>query len=142
MLRYRSLAGPSTKLIVAVKVNDVPGTARDGVHVACAARPSRPRRPSRSWDRFIQSPLTLIGILLLIVSMIGYTVFRLVYRPHDVLTRRIGQFVTLPEAERAQMREDELATLAAEETRPKERLVRTPRERHDDRRDHHASRAP
>ena len=37
----------------------------------------------------------------IVVSLIGYAVFRLVYRPDQALTRRIGQFVTLPEDERA-----------------------------------------
>lgn len=116
LLRFRSLAGPNAKMIVAVKVDGIPGKAR-----ASYATPALPvfavdTGPSL-WDRFIQSPLTLIGIILLIVSMVGYAVFRIVYRPEDVLTRRIGQFVTLPEDERARQREDELATLAAEERR-------------------------
>ena len=41
--------------------------------------------------------ITLIVVILVVASLLGYAVFRLVYRPHQELTRRIGQFVTLPQ---------------------------------------------
>ena len=116
LLRYRSLAGPNAKLVVGVRVDGIAGTAR-----ATYTTPVLPVVATSSgeslWDRFIQSPLTLIGLVGLIVAMIGYSVFRIVYKPNDLLTRRIGQFVTLPEEERAREREEALATLAAEERR-------------------------
>lgn len=124
VLRYRSLAGPSTKLVVAVKVDDVPGTARTA-YTSPALPVVAPAEQQTLWDRFIQSPLTLIGLILLIVSMVAYAVFRLVYHPHDALTRRIGQFVTLPEEERAERHESALTALADDERRPKDgRLAR------------------
>jgi tight adherence protein B len=119
LLRYRSLAGPSKKLVVAVRVDGIPGKARSA-YTTPALPLVAPNESQSLWDRFIQSPLTLIGIVLLIVGLLGWAVFRIVYRPEDVLTRRIGQFVTLPEEERERQREEELATLAAEERSSKD----------------------
>jgi len=116
LLRYRSLAGPNTKLIVAVKVDGIAGKART-TYTTPVLPVVAPAEGESLWDRFIQSPLTLIGIVLLVVAMIGWAVFHMLYRPNDLLTRRIGQFVTLPEEEQARQREEALATLAAEERR-------------------------
>jgi len=116
LLRYRSLAGPDTKQVVALRVAGIPGSARAAYQTPPLAVVTLDNEKSL-WDKIIQSPLTLIGIVLLIVAMLGWAIFHILYRPQDMLTRRIGQFVTLPEEEQARQREQDLVTLAAEERR-------------------------
>ena len=118
LLRYRSLAGPDTKIVVAVDVAGVPGRhARTYTTPPLASLVGGPDAPRR-WDRIIRSSITQILIVLLIVGLIGYAVFRIVYRPDQALTRRIGEFVTLPEDERARQRQAEVRGRAAHADEP------------------------
>ena len=115
LMRYRSLAGPNAKINVAVQVEGIPGTAR----ITYRSPPlptSAPARGASEADRIVQSTYTLIVVILFIASLVGFAVFRIVYRRDQMLTRRIGQFVTLPEDEAAMRRQAEVAeTLSADE---------------------------
>ena len=44
-----------------------------------------------------------------LVSLIGWVVFRSLYRPNNALIQRIGNFVTLPKEEQARLRCEEVA---------------------------------
>ena len=113
LLRYRSLAGPDKQLRVAVQVKGIPGTARASYQTP-ALPTTAPTRGQTLWDRIVRSWITLVVVVLAIVSLLGYAVFRIVYRRDQALTRRIGQFVTLPEDAKAKARQEEVAaTLAA-----------------------------
>ena len=120
VVRYRSLAGPGENTRVAVKVAGIPGAVRTSY-----VTPSLPTASVASgktvWDRIVRSPITLIVVVLTVVAMLGYAVFRLLYRPDQALKRRIGQFVTLPEDERAKQRQAEVELmLAPDEKSPTE----------------------
>ncbi len=118
LLRYRSLAGPSEKLNVSVTINDVAGTGIASYQTPALPQASVAPGPS-TWDRIIRSSITLYAIILVVVYLLGYGVFRIVYRPDRQLMRRIGQFVNLPEEERAKQRQEEVAaTLASDSRRP------------------------
>lgn len=120
LLRYRSLAGPGQTARVAVKVDGVPGTAVTS-YVTPALPAASVANGASVWDHIIQSPITLLVVVLTIVAMLGYAVFRLVYRPDQALKRRIGQFVTLPEDEQAKQRQAEVELmLAPDEKSPAE----------------------
>ena len=67
-----------------------------------------------TWDRVVRSPITLFLVLLTIVSLLGYAVFRLIYHPNNALIRRIGDFVTLPKDEEARLRREEVAAALSE----------------------------
>ena len=74
-----------------------------------------------TWDRVIRSPITLVIVVLSIVSLLGWVVFRLLYRPNTALIQRIGEFVTLPKEEPARQRREEVAAaLSAGEARTTE----------------------
>ncbi len=117
LLKYRSLAGPNVRIRVTVQVRGIPGTAR-AAYTSNPLPASAPTRGLSTWDQIVRSTVTLIVIILLIVSMIGFAVFRLVYRRDRKLMRRIGQFVTLPEDDKAKQRQaDVTAMLSSEERR-------------------------
>lgn len=120
LLRYRSLASPDEKVRVAAKVNGIPGTARAS-YVSPALPTAAATREASLWDRIVQSDITLILLVTLVVSAIGYAIFKILHRPDQELTRRIGQFVTLPEDEKAKekARQNEIAAaLAVDSKRP------------------------
>jgi len=110
LLRYRSLAGPDVKIKVAVQVEGIPGTARTSYTTpplpTTAAAPGLSTR-----DRVVRSSITLIVVILVVVSLLGFAVFRILYRRDGMLTHRIGQFVTLPEDERARQRRADVAKI-------------------------------
>ncbi len=112
LLRYRSLAGPDQKTAVAVKVDGFSGTTRIGYTTPALPTTAVVKGPS-NWDRIVRSSITLIAVVLIIVSMIGYAVFRVVYRPDAALARRIGQFVTLPEDDKAKQRQADVEAMSA-----------------------------
>jgi len=116
LLRYRSLAGPDEKTRVAVEIQGIPGTAR--VAYTTPPLPTTVTTTGASgWDRIIQSSITLIVIILVIISLLGFAVFRIVYRPGGEITRRIGQFVTLPGDETAKERQADVAKILAPDDR-------------------------
>ncbi len=120
VVRYRSLAGPGQQTRVAVKVAGIPGTARTS-YVTPSLPTASVANGETWWDRIIRSPITLIVVVFAIVAMLGYAVFRLLYRPDQALKRRIGQFVSLPEDERAKQRQAEVdLMLAPDEKSPTE----------------------
>ena len=120
LLRYRSLAGPDQKNRVAVRIAGIPGTARIAYQTPALPTAAPPGGPS-TWDKIVRSSITLVTVILIIVSLLGYAIFRIVYRPDLALTRRIGQFVTLPEDEKAKQRQaDVAATLATGERSPRD----------------------
>jgi tight adherence protein B len=113
LLHYRSLAGPSAKQVVAVKVAGIPGVARATYETPAIPVAAIATGPS-AWDTVIRSTITQILVIFGIAGLLGFGVFRVVYRKDQELTRRIGQFVTLPEEARAKERQREVAeTLAA-----------------------------
>ena len=118
VMHYRSLAGPDKNMRVALQVDGIPGTAR-----TTYTSPALPAAASASgfttWDRIVRSSITLILVVLAVVALLGLAAYRIVYRPDQALTRRIGQFVTLPEDEKAKQRQAEVeAALAPGERRP------------------------
>ena len=120
LVRYRSLANPGQKTRVAVKVDGIPGTARTS-YVTPSLPTAAVAKGASIWDRIIRSSITLVVVVFAIVAMLGYAIFRLLYRPDQALTRRIGQFVTLPEDERAKQRQAEVELmLAPDEKSPSE----------------------
>ena len=120
VVHYRSLAGPGQQTRVAVKVDGIPGTARTS-YVTPSLPTASVANGETWWDRIIRSSITLIVVVFAIVAMLGYAVFRLLYRPDQALKRRIGQFVSLPEDERAKQRQAEVdLMLAPDEKSPTE----------------------
>lgn len=117
LLKYRSLAGPGVKRVVAVRVAGIPGAARASYTTPALALAPPSAGPSFS-DRVIRSSVTLIVVILIVVALLGYAVFRIVYRPDQALTRRIGQFVTLPSDEEAEQRQAEVSAILADDRRP------------------------
>jgi tight adherence protein B len=106
LVRYRSLAGPAEKIVVAARVNGLAGTAR--TTYVTPALPSAATPPGKSlWDKIIRSPITLLVVVLCTAGLLGYALFRVIYRPDKDLTRRIGQFVTLPADEKSAQRQAE-----------------------------------
>lgn len=116
LLRYRSLAGPSKKIRVAVQVAGFPGRAT--VRYVTPALPAAavPEGPS-AWDHIIRSSITLFVVLLLVISALGFAIFRIVYRPEHDVTQRIGQFVTLAEDEKARERQEAVKAALAKTDR-------------------------
>jgi tight adherence protein B len=116
LLRYRSLLGPDKKVRVAVKIKGVPGTAR--ANYTSSTLPTAAIAEGKSlWDKIIQSWITVFVVILIVVLLIGYGVFRIVYTQGGEVTRRIGQFVTLPEDEKAKERQAEVAAMLATDVR-------------------------
>ena len=118
VMHYRSLAGPDKNMRVALQVDGIPGTAR--TTYTSPALPAAASAPGfTTWDRIVRSSITLILVVLAVVALLGLAAYRIVYRPDQALTRRIGQFVTLPEDEKAKQRQAEVeAALAPGERRP------------------------
>ena len=109
---------------MAIQVAGIPGTARTSYTTPVLAVAEAVTAPS-VWDRIIRSPITLFVILLTVAFLIAYAVFRIVYRPDQALTRRIGQFVTLPAAEQARQRQEQVdAALATPDRRASGRWQR------------------
>ena len=118
VMHYRSLAGPDKNMRVALQVDGIPGTAR--TTYTSPPLPAAASAPGfTTWDRIVRSSITLILVVLAVVALLGLAAYRIVYRPDQALTRRIGQFVTLPEDEKAKQRQAEVeAALAPGERRP------------------------
>ena len=115
LLRYRSLSGPDEKNAVAVKINGIPGTAR-ATYTTPALPTTAPASGPSVWDKIVRSTVTLILVILTIVTLLGYAIFKILYRPDQALKRRIGQFVTLPEEEeRAKERQADVAEILAQD---------------------------
>lgn len=123
LLRYRSLAGPGEKTLVSLRIQGTPGTT-PLVYTTPPLPTTAPTGGASWWDKVIQSPIMFVVVILLIVCLLGYAVFRILYRPDLELTRRIGQFVTLPadrdDAKAKERKTEVAATLASEERRSKE----------------------
>ncbi len=139
LLRYRSLAGPDVKTNVVVQVQGIPGTARAVYTTPALPTVAAPGGQS-TWDKIVRSTVTLILVILAAVSLLGYAVFKFLYRPDQDLKRRIGQFVTLPEEERrAKERQVDVAELLAVDEKTRElRLAEAIRVRPGGREDRHA----
>ncbi|MSO96121.1 MAG: VWA domain-containing protein [Thermoleophilia bacterium] len=114
LLRYRSLAGPDEKTRVALRIQGVPGATR-AVYTTPPLPTTAPTRDVSWWDKAVQSSIMFIIVILVIGSLLGYAVFRILNRPDLELTRRIGQFVTLPEDVKAKERQAGVAILMGSE---------------------------
>ena len=116
LLHYRSLAGPDKRIAVAARVTGLAGAARAGYATPALPTAAVALEPSQL-DRIVRSTLTLILIVLIVAAMLGYALFRILYRPDQGLTKRIGQFVTLPVDEKAQRRQAEVEAILAGDER-------------------------
>ncbi len=117
ILRYRSLGAPNEKQRVAVKVDGFAGTARTSYMSPDLPLIAVPSGNTTTADDVIRSPITLAVVIFIVVGLLGYGVYRVAYRPDEELTRRLGQYVSLPEEEQARHRETDLRKAAAAERR-------------------------
>jgi tight adherence protein B len=95
ILRYESVAAPSQKVRVAVRIEGVRGLAVSGYNSPRASRDaSRPFRDS-ALSRLWQSVLTMIFVALIVAGLLGLAVL-VVFRPRGrTLAKRMAEFVSL-----------------------------------------------
>ena len=98
LLRYRSLAGPSTRVSVEVRVRGIRGVARGGYvtpalpKLAPAAPYSRPLG-----SRFWRSPLTLVLIAAIAAGSLALGLLVLLRPRSPALRKRMAEFVSVAE---------------------------------------------
>jgi tight adherence protein B len=94
LLRYRSLAGPSTTVHVKVAATGVSGIGTSSY--TTPALPANPAPPyHRSFGkRFVQSPGSVAALSLFVALLVWYAVRALFRRRESNLRQRIGEFST------------------------------------------------
>lgn len=102
VLRYDSQAAPGSDVFVTARVEGFPGTqtvryVSPGVPVAATLEPT-------TWDRFIQSPVSAILVVLVVTALVGFGAFLLARRRDRSLERRMASFVTVAPAEQSELR--------------------------------------
>jgi len=117
-ITYRSLAGPSQRVFVSVKVPGIAGAA-----VTSYRSPGLPAGAvsvKSWWDSFIQSTVAASLVVVLVVVLLGVSVFLLVRRRDRRFERRLSRFVQLPPEEQARIRKANVAEELDEvEARPR-----------------------
>jgi tight adherence protein B len=95
ILRYESVAGPSRKVRVAVRIEGVDGLAVSGYNSPRVSRdPSGPFRES-ALSRLWQSAMTMVFVALIAAGLFALSVF-VVFRPRSrTLVKRMAEFVSL-----------------------------------------------
>jgi tight adherence protein B len=91
LVRYRSLASPSQKVLVAMTAAGV-GTARTSYTSPALQAAAPPFHRSFS-DRFFASPLSALGLALLVALVIGWAARRVLRSNEATMERRVGQYV-------------------------------------------------
>jgi tight adherence protein B len=104
LIRYRSLAGPSKRIALQVRVKGFDGVARTAyVTPALPTGTTTPYQKS-TWDTVVQSTTTAAVVIVILVFLVGMAVFIALRRRDRRFERRLSQFVSLPLEERAQQR--------------------------------------
>jgi len=106
-ISYRSLAGPSERVFVSVKV---PGIAAPAVtSYRSPGLPAGAVMTRSWWDSFIQSTAAAALVVVLVVALLGLAVFLFVRRRDRRFERRLSRFVQLPPDEQARIRKADVA---------------------------------
>jgi tight adherence protein B len=120
LLRYSSPAAPGTDVKVAVGINGLgaPVTTSYTTPSIGSATPYKPRLV----DRLMQSWLTMLLMVFLIVALLAYAVTKLFeLSRHRSLRRRLGRYVSLDESD-AKTRKEEVGNLLAQTSTGKMRF--------------------
>jgi tight adherence protein B len=108
LVRYRSLASPSQKVIVEVSAGKV-GSARAAY--TSPALPSAAAPYHRSLvDRFFASPLSALAIAILVALIVAWAVRRVVRSTAPTVERRVGQYVSVGESSTGRAPEQAVGT--------------------------------
>jgi tight adherence protein B len=102
ILRYRSAAPPRKKVRVAVRIVGLPGVAVTGYSTPGPSGYELGQPFQRSFaDRFWRSPLTMLLIIALTASLVGFAAVALMRPRARTLRKRMAEFVSVrPEEQR------------------------------------------
>jgi tight adherence protein B len=126
LVLYRSLEKPESKVTVSVSARGFsPATAA----YTTPALPETVAASKSGWDKFVQSPLALIGLVVLLVALVGYAISQVLSMRKVSFTTRMAGFVDLTSEElekrAAERRSDVRALLAdADKTLGRRRYFR------------------
>jgi tight adherence protein B len=111
VVAYNSQAAPDKKVTVAIAVDGL-GTQELTYTTPATGTGAPYEKPL--WDRLLQSWVLVVGIVIAVIALLGYAIHLFLrLRANRRLRSRLGDFVTLPEEERARERRREVTAFLA-----------------------------